>query len=101
MNKIKERKKNFIHKSKNGTIFYLDKRGEKWNHCDPFKVLYIKHNQFLIDRDGFIIKISEIYDKGYEVSPYLFSDMKKAGYIDIYKLEQEIKETYEHFIKGE
>lgn len=94
MKKVKERKKKFIRKCKNGTIFYLDKWGNKWNNCEPFKILYIKHNQYLIDRDSFVLRISQINNKGYEVSVYLFEDIKKDGYIDKYKLEQEIKDAY-------
>ena len=78
MRRIKERKKSFIRKCKNGTVFYLDKWGREWSHCEPFNVLYVKHNQYLVDRDGFVLRISEIYDKGYEVSPYLFEDVQKG-----------------------
>ena len=92
--KIKERKKKFIRKSKNGTVFYLDKYGSNWCHCDPFKILYIKHNQYLFDRDGFVLKISQLNEKGFEVSAYLFEDIKKNGYVDKYNLEQEVKDTY-------
>lgn len=92
--KIKPRKKKFIRKCKNGTVFYLDKWGSNWSHCEPFKILYIKHNQYLIDKDGFVLRISQINEKDFEVSAYLFEDIKKDGYIDNYNLEQEVKDTY-------
>lgn len=98
MKKIKERKKAFIRKCKNGTVFYLDTWGSKWNNYEPFNILYVKHNQHFINRDGFVLRISGIYDKGYEVSPYLFEDIKKAGYVDIYHLEQNIKDIYQEIL---
>lgn len=99
MKKVKSRKKKFIRKCKNGTVFYLDKWGNNWSHCEPFKILYIKHNQYFVDRDGFVLRISQINEKGYEVSAYLFEDIKKDDYADKYNLEQEIKDTYSEWIK--
>ena len=77
MRRLKERKKSFIRKCKNGTVFYLDKWGSEWVCCEPSNVIWVKYNQYLVDRDGLVLRISEIYDEGYEVSPYLFEDVKK------------------------
>ena len=96
---MKSRKKKFIRKCKNGTVFYIDKHGNEWCNCEPFKVLYIKHNQYLIARDGLVLKISQMNQKGYEFSAYLFDDLKKNGYVDTYKLEQEIKDFYFTHVK--
>ena len=79
MKKIKERKKKFIRRCKNGTVFYIDTYGDRWSNCEPFKVLFVKHNQYLIDRNGCFLKISSMNEKGYEFSVYLFEDLKKRN----------------------
>lgn len=96
---MKPRKKKFIRQSKNGTIFYINKYGDRWYNCEPFKILYVKHNQYLISRDGSGLKISQMNEGGYEFSAYLFEDVKKDGYVDKYKLEEEMIEFYKFYIK--
>ena len=95
---MKPRKKKFIRKCKNGTIFYLDKWGSECCNCEPFNILYAKHNQYLMDRNGSVLRISQMNEKGYEFSAYLFDDLKKNGYVNAYKLEQNIKEFYQEMI---
>ncbi len=99
MKKIKERKKKFIRRCKNGTVFYIDTYGDRWSNCEPFKVLFVKHNQYLMDRNGCFLKISSMNEKGYEFSAYLFEDLKKSGYTDRFKLEQEIISTYNELLR--
>ena len=98
MRRIKERKKKFIRKCKNGTVFYIDTWGDNWSNCEPFKILYIKHNQYLINRDGSVLRISSMNENGYEFSAYLFEDLKKNGYVDKFELEQEVKDTYHNMM---
>ena len=35
---------------------------------------------------------------GYEFSAYLFEDLKRNGYVDRFKLEQEVRDTYNDLI---
>lgn len=73
----KETKKKYIKSSKNGTVYYVDLYGEKWCCYEPFNILYVKYNQYLIDRNGSVLKISQMNQKGYEYSVYLYSDLQK------------------------
>ena len=95
--KIKEKGKSYIKQSPNGTIYYLDRWGDKWYDCEPFKVLYIKYNQYLIDRNGSYIRISQMNQKEYEYSAYLYEDVKKNGSGDD-RLENEIREMYSNLL---
>lgn len=85
----KKRRKSFVKKSKNGTLFYLEKWGEMWNSCEPLNVLFVKYNGYLLDRNGYSIKISSLDDDGYEISAYLWTDVKMSGFVDRYHLEQQ------------
>ena len=100
MSKMKARKKSFVKKCKNGTIFYLDFWGENWGpRYEPFNIFYVKHNQFLIDRGGVVCRISEMNQKGWEFSAHTLKDFEQAGYKDEFHLVDEIKEAYNNMIK--
>ena len=95
--RIKKRKKSYIKHSKNGTWYYGEVTGDKWIHCEPFKILYFKYNQYLINRDGSYLKISQMNQKGYEYSVYLYNDLKEN--IDVEYLDREIKEAHSYLIE--
>lgn len=93
---MKERNKRFLKESKNGTVFYINKWGNKWNYCEPFKILYIKHNQYLIDSEGYWIRISHMNRQGYEFSAYLGKDFREnCTNVKVYdRLEKDLKDFY-------
>ena len=93
---MKERNKRFLKESKNGTVFYLCKWGDKWSNCSPFKILYVKHNQYLIDSEGYWIKISHMNRQGYEFSAYLGREFRKdCSNVKVYdRLEKDLKNFY-------
>lgn len=102
---MKSRKKRYLRDSKNYTIYYIDFWGEQRYRPEPFNILFFKYNQYLIDRNGTLLKISEMNDKGYEYSAYMLSDLVKDSldnsklHKTILHLENEIKETIKYFKK--
>lgn len=94
---LKELKKSQVKRSKNGTIFYIDKYGDNWCNCEPYNIVRIKYNQYLIDKDGIVMKISEMNKAGYEYSVFSRKTIETAKMLRLHD-EKCVETVYQNMI---